>query len=435
MLVRIAHISDTHLGARPRKGVKHNVWGEELRSDLLEKDFYDRFDEVFDLIAHLDPPVDLVIHSGDLYDSPWEYNPQQPPKVAEETAWSVIKGFMDRTGIPVLIIEGNHGLYRNKDVSLLDLLKMTIPGLLVATQRGLRRAFSNEEPLMFEFGKFDVFCFPFLDYPVLESSGHVAAFNDWISTYQKPNPKRPSIAVAHGMDLDRSLHGPIFSMDYDYIALGHDHHQHKQSSKAWFAGAPERWRFDEAKHKKGFLLVEVDAGRKPKVIPQQLEFDRPMYNEIIAIQSDDTAESVLAKTTAWLEEKGLRSAWNPSTAARVRLSFEGQSSKMGGLELSVALEGLRVNLLDRDSEYNIVQFVWRHRQIDSARDPSAYPEIESEYLIEDPEADFKEYLGSIALDEKYDMELLTKVAVEALKLAAIGSDEKLTLDSFGGDEA
>ena len=434
MPVRIAHISDTHLGARPRKGVKHNVWGEELRSDLLEKDFYDRFDEVFDLIAHLDPPVDLVIHSGDLYDSPWENNPQQPPKVAEETAWNVIKGFMDRTGIPVLIIEGNHGLYRNKDVSLLDLLRMTIPGLYVATQRDLRRAFSNEAPLMFGFDNFDVFCFPFLDYPVLESSGQVANFNDWISTYQKPNPKRPSIAVAHGMDIDRSLHGPIFAMDYDYIALGHDHHQRKHSKKSWYAGAPERWRFDEAKHNKGFLLVEVDAGKNPKVTPQVIEFDRPMFNDSLPIQADDTVDSVIARTEEWLVEKELKTSWEPSTAARVRLSFEGQSQKMGGLELSVALEGLRINILDRASEYNIVQFVWRQRQTEISRDPSAYPEIESEYLIEDPETDFKEYLDSITLDEKFESELLTKVAVKALKLAASGSDDKLTLDSFGEDE-
>ncbi|MFX1369144.1 MAG: exonuclease SbcCD subunit D [Promethearchaeota archaeon] len=431
MPVRIAHISDTHLGARPRKGVKYNVWGEELRSDLLEKDFYDRFDEIFDLIAHIDPPVDLVIHSGDLYDSPWENNPQQPPKVAEETAWEVIKGFMDRTEIPVLIIEGNHGLYRNKDVSLLDLLRMSIPGLLVATQRNLRRAFSNEEPLKFEFDDFDVFCFPFLDYPVLESSGQVASFNDWISTYQKPNPKRPSIAVAHGMDLDRSLHGPIFSMDYDYVALGHDHHQRKQSGKAWYAGAPERWRFDESRHKKGFLLVEVSAGKKPKVTPQHIDFDRPMYNEEIQIAPDDTVESVLSKTESWLNDKGLKTAWDPSTAARIRLSYEGQSTKVGGLELSVALEGLRVSILERDSEYNIVQFVWSQRQIEMSRDPSAYPEIESEYLIEDPETDFKEYLASLELDETYDSEILTRVAVEALKLAASGSDEKLTLDTLG----
>ncbi|NHJ13614.1 MAG: hypothetical protein EAX95_08045 [Candidatus Thorarchaeota archaeon] len=434
MPTRIAHISDTHLGARPRRGIKQNVWGEEMRSHLLEHDFYERFEEIFDIIAQLDPPVDLVVHSGDLYDSPWENNPQQPPVVAQETAWRVIHDFIRKTGIPILIIEGNHGLYRNKDVSLLDYLRMTIPEVRVATQVDLRHSFTNNEPLMFEFDDFDVFCFPFMDYPVLESSGHVANFNDWISTYQTPTPKKTSIAVAHGMDIDRSLHAPIFSMGYDYVALGHDHHQRKLTDYAWYAGSPERWRFDEEKHKKGLLVVEVEAGKKPKIEPVNLEFSRPVLNERMEITPDDTVESLIGRVEAYLEEKKLKSPWDASTAARVRLIFQGHSSRIGGIELAVALEGFRVNLLGRDSEYNISQFVWTMHQKEAERDAAAYPEIESEYLIEDPEHDFKEYLESIATDEKFDTELLTKIAVRALRLAVGGTDEKLSIDSFSEGE-
>ncbi|NHI83781.1 MAG: hypothetical protein EAX81_05720 [Candidatus Thorarchaeota archaeon] len=430
MPTRIAHISDTHLGARPRRGVKQNVWGEEMRSHLLEHDFYERFEEIFATIAELEPAVDLVVHSGDLYDSPWENNPQQPPVVAQETAWRVIHDFIKHTGIPVLIIEGNHGLYRNRDVSLLDYLRMTIPELRVATQVDLKRSFANKEPLIFEFDDFDVFCFPFMDYHVLESSDLVTDFNDWISTAQNPTPKRTSIAVAHGMDLDRSLPTPIFSMGYDYIALGHDHHQHKLSDHAWYAGSPERWRFDEQKHKKGFLLVEVEVGKKPKIQPFHLEFSRPVYSDKIEVVQDDTVESLIGKVEKYIGDKSLKIPWNPSTAARIRLTFQGQSSRIGGIELAVALEGLRISLLGRDSDYNISQFVWAMHQKEVDLDAAAYPEIESEYLIEDPENDFREYLDSVAIDEKFDTELLTKVAVRALKLAVGGPDEKLTIDSF-----
>ncbi len=66
MPARIAHISDTHLGSRPRNGVRHNIWGEEMKAQLLENDFYERFAELFEKIAEIDPPVDLVVHSGDL---------------------------------------------------------------------------------------------------------------------------------------------------------------------------------------------------------------------------------------------------------------------------------------------------------------------------------------------------------------------------------
>ncbi|MHA2145605.1 MAG: metallophosphoesterase [Candidatus Thorarchaeota archaeon] len=98
-MTRIAHISDTHLGSKPKAGVRHNVWGQEMRAQLLENDFYNRFQELFDIIAKLDPPVDLVVHSGDLYNSPWEGNPTQPPVVAQETAIIVLQDFIKRTGM------------------------------------------------------------------------------------------------------------------------------------------------------------------------------------------------------------------------------------------------------------------------------------------------------------------------------------------------
>ncbi|MFX0107317.1 MAG: exonuclease SbcCD subunit D, partial [Candidatus Hodarchaeota archaeon] len=310
MIVRIAHISDTHLGARPRQGVKYNVWGVEMRSRLLENDFYERFEEIFENISKLNPPVHLVVHSGDLYDSPWENNPSQPPVVAQETALRVMKNFIETTGVPVIIIEGNHGLYRSLEVSLLDYLKMSIPGLHVASQVDLKRAFGEGEPLFFSFENVDVYCFPFLDRAVLESSALVPKFNEWISTAQVPDSKKTSIAIAHGMDLDKSLHAPIFSNGYDYIALGHDHHQHKQSARAWYAGSPERWRFDETQHEKGFLLVEVDSGVDPKITPIHLEFKRPVYNEGLEISSDDTAQTIVEKVKEWFENKGLIDIWN-----------------------------------------------------------------------------------------------------------------------------
>jgi DNA repair exonuclease SbcCD nuclease subunit len=70
-----------------------------MRAQLLENDFYNRFQELFDIIAKLDPPVDLVVHSGDLYNSPWEGNPTQPPVVAQETAIIVLQDFIKRTGM------------------------------------------------------------------------------------------------------------------------------------------------------------------------------------------------------------------------------------------------------------------------------------------------------------------------------------------------
>jgi len=435
MSARIAHISDTHLGSRPRDGVRQNVWGQEMRTQLLENDFYERFTEIFDRIAQLDPPVDVVIHSGDLYNSPWEGNPSQPPVVAQETAISVLQNFIKKTRIPVLILEGNHGLYRLLEVSLLDGLKMAVPGLDVATQQDIKTAIREDKPLVYSYEKLDVFCFPFIDHAVLRSSDMLIKFDDWISNQQKRERLRPTIAVAHGMDLDKTLHNAIFSMNYDYIALGHDHRQRKHSREAWYAGAPERWRFDESSHDKGFLVVDVKAGKEPEVTPHILEFVRPVINEKVSIAEDDTAESVTAKLHTWFSEKELVAAWNPKTAARVRIVFEGGSNRVGAFDIGVALETFRLKVLSQDSAYNVAQFVWSTRQtVDSEYTAASYPEIESEYLIEDPETDFRDYLGTLDIDKSLDLDILTKIGVTSLEFSVGKRNGKMTSESLMEDE-
>jgi DNA repair exonuclease SbcCD nuclease subunit len=435
MPARIAHISDTHLGTRPRDGVRLNVWGEEMRSQLLENDFYERFREIFDRIAKLDPPVDLVIHSGDLYNSPWEGNPQQPPVVAQETAVSVLKDFMESTGIPVLIIEGNHGLYRLLEVSLLDLLKVSVPDLDVATQQDLKWAISKGEPLTFYYENLDVFCFPFIDEPVLRASNMVDVYDDWITTHQKPDRSRPSAAVAHGMKLDRTLNEAIFSMDYDYVALGHDHKQQKVTKKAWYAGSPERWRFDEISHDKGFLVVDIEAGKDPVVTPQIVEFERPVIRDTLKIDADETSATFEEKIKKWFESRNLNTAWNAPSAARVRLSFEGGSTQTSSLDLTLVLEAVRLEVLSSDSEYNVAQFYW-NMQPSADKDYVAgdYPEIESDYLIEDPQSDFRDYLSTLELDSGLDENILTRIAVRSLEHAVGKRQGKLTTESLWEDE-
>ncbi len=435
MKARIAHISDTHLGTRPRTGVRYNVWGEEMRSQLLENDFYERFQELFDKISNLDPPVDLVVHSGDLYNSPWEGNPSQPPVVAQETAIIVLQNFIKKTGIPVLIIEGNHGLYRLLEVSLLDSLKLAVPGLDVVTQQDLKQAVRAGEPLVYSYDKLDVYCFPFMDTAVLKAANMFSGFDDWITSHQSRVRSRPSIAVAHGMDVDQTLFKSIFSMDYDYIALGHDHHQHMHSKVAWYAGSPERWRFDEARHEKGFLVIDITAGSTPIVTPHILDFDRLILNEKVMIEVDDSIESITDKVYALFDEKGIKTSWNPKNAARIRLVFEGKATRVSSFDLGMALESLRVKVLSKESKYNIVQLAWLVRQsVDEEYTAASYPEIESEYLIEDPEVDFRAYLDTLEIDKSLDPSVLTKIAVRALEYTVGKKEGRLSVESIMEDE-
>jgi DNA repair exonuclease SbcCD nuclease subunit len=413
------------------------VWGEEMRSQLLENDFYERFQEIFDIISKIDPPVDLVVHSGDLYNSPWEGNPSQPPVVAQETAIRVLQDFIKETGIPVLILEGNHGLYRLLEVSLLDSLKLAVPGLDVATQQDLKQAIREDKPLVRSYDEIDVFCFPFIDHAVLQKTGDMLAqVDDWITTNQVRDNDKPTIAIAHGMDLDHTLHKSIFAMGYDYIALGHDHHQHKHSAGAWYAGSPERWRFDEIKHDKGIIIVDIEkAGETPLITPHHLIFERLVINETLELAADDTMDSITERVFDLFTKLGLKESWNPKTAARVRLVFEGKSARLTSFELGLALESLRMKTLSKDTEYNIAQFVWFVRQfgVDDYTS-AAYPEIESEYLIQDPEEDFRAYLDTLEIDKTLDTSVLTKIAVQSLEYAVGKRDGKMTSESITEDE-
>ena len=379
--------------------------------------------------------MDLVVHSGDLYNSPWEGNPSQPPIQAQITAIRVLQEFIKKTEIPVLIIEGNHGLFKFYEVSLLESLRLSVPGLKVATQQDLKQAIRNGTPLEFSFENLDAFCFPFIDSVVLRSSNMIDIYDDWITTHQKRERLRPSIAVTHGMKLDETLYSAIFTMDYDYIALGHDHRQIKHTKNAWYSGSPERWRFDEISYKKGFLIIDIEAGKDSVITPFHLEFKRPVLNEKITISEDDTVDSIVERVEGWFSEKGLVTTWDPETAARVRIVFEGNSKRLTGFDLGIALENSRQKILSHNSEYNVAQFVWDIRQSPGADYTAAsYPEIESEFLIEDPEADFKSYLETLEIDKNFDVETLTKIAVTSLEFAVGKREGKMTSEAFQEDE-
>ena len=260
-------------------------------------------------------------------------------------------------------------------------------------------------------------------------------YDDWITTHQKRERLRPTVAVTHGMKLDATLYSAIFSMGYDYIAIGHDHRMVKHAPNAWYAGSPERWRFDETSYKKGFLIVDIEPGKEPNITPHHLDFKRPVLNERITISEDDTAVSIVEKIEEWFSKNGLIADWDPATAARVRLVFEGISKRLTGFDCGVALENIRQKVLSHNSKYNIAQFVWDLQQSAGGEYTAAsYPEIESEFLIEDPEADFKGYLETLEIDKNYDVETLTQIAVTSLEFAVGKREGKMTSDALQEDE-
>ncbi len=200
--------------------------------------------------AILERDVDLVIHSGDVFDS-------------VRPATHVIIGFLKQTaritaraGIPYLVAAGNHETPR---------LRTTTAAL----------EYGNLVNVISAHG-FD------LDYELIEvgdvSVGvtlvpHGAVFGTGAVT-----PARDAdvnILVTHGMvpGLEAKQHEMgeadlqpnMISGAFDYVALGHYHEFHEHKPNAFYAGATERFGFGEVVSAPGFAIVEFESGRLASV--------------------------------------------------------------------------------------------------------------------------------------------------------------------------
>jgi len=193
--------------------------------------------------AILERNVDLVVHSGDVFDS-------------VRPATHVIIGFLKQTfritreDIPYLVAAGNHETPR---------LRSTTAALEYAN---LVNAISAHG--------FDI------DYEPVEVDGarvgvtlvpHGAVFGTGAVT-----PARDAdvnILVTHGMVPgletrqhemgEANLQPGMLEGGFDYIALGHYHEFHEHKPNAFYAGATERFGFGEVGSKPGFAVVEFDS--------------------------------------------------------------------------------------------------------------------------------------------------------------------------------
>jgi DNA repair exonuclease SbcCD nuclease subunit len=211
--------------------------------------------------AILERDVDLVIHSGDVFDS-------------VRPATHVIIGFLKQTfritgqDIPYLVAAGNHETPR---------LRTTTAALEYANLVNVISAHGFE-----------------LDYELVEAGDagvgvtlvpHGAVFGTGAVT-----PERGAdinILVTHGMVPgleakqhemgEANLQASMISGGFDYVALGHYHEFHEHKPNAFYAGATERFGFGEVGSKPGFAIVEFDDGGLKSVEHVGIEA-RPMVD-------------------------------------------------------------------------------------------------------------------------------------------------------------
>jgi DNA repair protein SbcD/Mre11 len=225
--------------------------------------------------AILEREVDLVVHSGDVFDS-------------VRPATHVIIGFLKQTAritldanIPYLVAAGNHETPR---------LRATTAALEYAN---LVNAYSAHE--------FD------LDYWSEDIGGAVVGVtlvpHGAVAAAGAVTPEREAdinILVTHGLvpNLETrqhemgeaNLHAGMLEGDFDYIALGHYHEFHRHKANSYYAGATERFGFGEVAATPGFAIVEFDSsgGVSVEHVPIQA---RPMMDlEKIGAREMDTEQ-------------------------------------------------------------------------------------------------------------------------------------------------
>ena len=239
--MKILHISDTHLGySAYRKITDDNI-------NQREKDNYNSFQKVIDYAIKLKP--DIVLHSGDLFDSVRPNN-----RAITVSIKQILR--LSKNKIPFLVISGNH-----------------------------------EQPKLKETGHiFNIFEHIENVYPVYNLKYEKYDFNiknESITIHAIPQTlsKEDFINNLNKINIDKSkdfniliLHGSVkgikeFKMNefneliipddylkkkFDYIALGHYHKYTKISSNCQYAGSTEHFSFSESKNEKGFIEIHLE---------------------------------------------------------------------------------------------------------------------------------------------------------------------------------
>ncbi|MGD9713910.1 MAG: exonuclease SbcCD subunit D, partial [Thermomicrobiales bacterium] len=256
--LRIAHLSDTHLGYRSL--AKHDpVSGRNQRSIDIERAFAWAIDDI------LARDIDLVIHSGDLF------HHSRPVFPAIGAAIRQLRK-LERKDIPVVLIAGNHDTPRLRMTgSVYSLLESALPDV---------RFFGGYDDHQFALEQLDV---------VLTVTPHGRLTNPEPASVF-PVRDRRNVLVTHGlvphMDLPYSLREPgeeeisEFMLDqaFDYIALGHYHQHGQPRPNAWYAGSTERIGWGDVETEPGYLIVELGSvGSAPAVERVQVPIARPMH--------------------------------------------------------------------------------------------------------------------------------------------------------------
>lgn len=243
--LRIAHVSDTHLGYRAL-GKTDPLTGRNQRSIDVEVAFAGAITEI------LKRDVDLVVHSGDLF------HQTRPPYAAIAAAMRQFRR-LEHAGIPTVVIGGNHDTPRLRSSgSVFSLLRLVAPEMHFV-------------------GGYEIELVPLPDLDLTVVAIPHGRLTEPMPPSVFTNPETRNVLVTHGFvpGMDSAAHREpgeeeidetLLPLDFDYIALGHYHLRSQPRQNAWYAGSTERFGFADQQVEPGFLLVELgERGQQPTV--------------------------------------------------------------------------------------------------------------------------------------------------------------------------
>jgi exonuclease SbcD len=213
----------------------------ETSRNQREVDVQEAYGRAVDAILERD--VDLVVHSGDVFDS-------------VRPATHVIIGFLKQTfritrqDIPYLVAAGNHETPR---------LRSTTAALEYANLVNAISAHGFDvEYHVEDVGDTNVGV-TLVPHGAVFGTGAVTPARDADANILVTHGMVPGLEARQHEMGEANLQPAMLEGGFDYIALGHYHEFHEHKPNAFYAGATERFGFGEVGFKPGFAIVEFDS--------------------------------------------------------------------------------------------------------------------------------------------------------------------------------
>lgn len=253
--MKLLHVSDTHIGFANYARLTPDGLNQR------EQDFFDAFQRAVDVA--IERRVDVVLHSGDLFDS------VRPTNRAITHVLAQCRRLADAR-IPLVVISGNHEAPRLRETGAVLRVLEFMPGV---------HAVYKGQYEKIRIGDLAVHAVPH------------AADNDALrAELAKALPDesaRWNVATLHagvmgvGDFRTGEFHEQVVNQNelpsgMDYVALGHYHRAVEIAPAVWYAGSTERCTFGEVGETKSVNLVDLAHGAVTRIaLPSRPMVDIP----------------------------------------------------------------------------------------------------------------------------------------------------------------